>query len=517
MARAKDYLTADTEYNDDWIKQTPGGKEDVEIAARVLAKFTAQEQAEGIIKTVKAHNIIKDAIIRAFKGGPGSGHHGHKGVPGERGGSAPSVNQGNGGVNEMPMVGHFGKGGHVIGGASKPAPHVEPRKPTPKPAKEEKKPEPKKEGVKGQKNPWNEDGAKRDEYIKKTVETLKNDPKLAKLIEKRDSHAADPYIEARDKCNADPKYKEMFKEYSEISNARDKAVTDFREKRDAYWNMQQHNADYKNHPDYPKLRSDYDEAYNKYNELNDAKDKKSSSLKRYINKIEAQVNGEREKETIAVMNRAAEILKNPTGGNNIEARFPDNATVGGHKLQAVAQSRQEVYQEVMRNINKIVAKDSEITFPEKAVRVFEQGGNSSFHLGGTNAIGLSRKVAGTERLHHTAHEIGHFLEQSVKNARRNMNTFYAWYMLPGITKLMGYGYSAQQVSNALKSPGMGSSAEILKAFDYLTQAYAAKRYFGRDSTEVMSTTLAHMLTNPIEISTKNPEMVQEVLNNLWSF
>ena len=45
---------------------------------------------------MKTHEIIKRALAKL--GGAGSGHHGHKGIPGHRGGSAPKG--GGGGFNE---------------------------------------------------------------------------------------------------------------------------------------------------------------------------------------------------------------------------------------------------------------------------------------------------------------------------------------------------------------------------------------------------------------------------------
>ena len=47
------------------------------------------------------------------KGGPGSGHHGHKGIPGSRGGSAPSSGlgqRGSYGVSSVPdILDYYGK------------------------------------------------------------------------------------------------------------------------------------------------------------------------------------------------------------------------------------------------------------------------------------------------------------------------------------------------------------------------------------------------------------------------
>lgn len=47
---------------------------------------------------VKKHEIIQTILVRL--GGPGSGHHGHAGVPGKRGGSAPSKGGGEGTITE---------------------------------------------------------------------------------------------------------------------------------------------------------------------------------------------------------------------------------------------------------------------------------------------------------------------------------------------------------------------------------------------------------------------------------
>ena len=78
-------------------------------------------------------------ILERLKGGPGSGHYGHKGVVGQRGGSAPKpggakknkpapyVSPKSTGtfaknkpakieVDEMPIMAHFGRGGKIIGG-----------------------------------------------------------------------------------------------------------------------------------------------------------------------------------------------------------------------------------------------------------------------------------------------------------------------------------------------------------------------------------------------------------------
>lgn len=50
-----------------------------------------------------------------FKGGPGSGHRGHAGRPGKRGGSMPGI-AGSGGVEDVLSVQHTGRGYWAIEG-----------------------------------------------------------------------------------------------------------------------------------------------------------------------------------------------------------------------------------------------------------------------------------------------------------------------------------------------------------------------------------------------------------------
>lgn len=60
------------------------------MLAALKALGLSKEEREEIVAGLKAAaEVYGDGVLETLKGGPGSGHHGHQGVPGQRGGSAP--------------------------------------------------------------------------------------------------------------------------------------------------------------------------------------------------------------------------------------------------------------------------------------------------------------------------------------------------------------------------------------------------------------------------------------------